>query len=145
MKMYLQPPNTLTLQTRAPTACRYALPQQAALTIILLLHNRVLCHRSSGIQHGYAALAQWARRRARRLTPPRLLQAGQRWLQSASASRSCAAAVLSAPAAAAEAVRLACTQAEEATVAQSALLLETSAATPAAHGTQLCLRYQPVR
>jgi hypothetical protein len=105
----------------------------------------VLCHRSSGIQHGYAALAQWARRRVHRLTPPGLLQAGQRWLRSASASRSCAAAVLSAPAAAAEAVRLACTQAEAATAAQSALLLEESMATPAARGAKLCLRYQPVR
>lgn len=146
-------PATCLPRQSAPLACvlgdispprSIALPQQAALTIILLLYNGQLCQRNAAVQLAYSALQLNATRRASTLLG-RLaaLPLWQRWARATAAGRSCAAAVLAAPAHAREAVRAACVQA--ASVARAAHAEHAPAAPSLQHGSQLCLRYQPGR
>lgn len=131
---------------------RIALPQQAALTIILLLFNQPLCRHNLGIQYAYARLAHHAASAARSLTPRALVHAWTLWLAPMAISRTCAAAVIAAPESATEAVRAACMQAAvNATAAAglgtagngSAHMGGTPSGSVAAAGAELCLRYQP--
>ncbi len=121
--------------------CSIALPQQAALTIILLLYNGQLCQRNASIQLAYSTLQLGAARRGRALLE-RLsaLRLWQHWERAYEAGRSCSAAVLAAPASAREAVRAACMEA-----AIAAPAADPPAAPSLEHGTELCLRYQPAR
>lgn len=141
----------LTLDRRPPMPARHAppalprcsiaLPQQAALTIILLLYNGQLCQRNASIQLAYSTLQLGAARRGRALLE-RLsaLRLWQHWERAYEAGRSCSAAVLAAPASAREAVRAACMEA-----AIAAPAADPPAAPSLEHGTELCLRYQPAR
>lgn len=137
---------------------KVALPQQAALTLILLMFNRRLCRTNMAIQFAYAGLAARIKRRLRRLAPLALLRAYHRLLVPVAAGRTCSAAVLAAPKEAAEAVRAACmasatataTAAAAAAAARSAALQaaagsRAAAAATAAAGAELCLQYQPLR
>ncbi|KAL4425420.1 hypothetical protein ABPG75_009436 [Micractinium tetrahymenae] len=121
---------------------RIALPQQAALTIILLLYNGQLCQRNAAIQLAYSALQLNTARRAHALLSwLSALPLWHRWQRAYAAGRSCAAAVLASPAQAREAVRAACMEAAEVVNAAHA---ERAVAAPSLdHGAQLCLRYQP--
>lgn len=127
---------------------RHALPQQAAMTIILLVYNRILCRTSMPIQFAYATLA----RQLRKLHPASLLRSYclfQNWAEVLNAGRSCAAAVLAAPAGAREAVRQACMRAAAAGAGTglhtlAAQPLPDSLAANSAVGEQLCLKYQPL-
>ncbi|KAL4425421.1 hypothetical protein ABPG75_009437 [Micractinium tetrahymenae] len=132
---------------------RVALPQQAALTIILLLYNGQLCQRNAAIQHAYARLAAAAALPRARL--PALLRSVAQHMQHlvhfSPDMRSCGAAVLAAPAGAAEAVRMACLCATQAAAAPEAntgfagLLVQSAGgmASPADIGEELCQQYQP--
>jgi hypothetical protein len=147
-----------TASSPPPLPCSYAFPQQALLTIILLHFNRPLCTTNTAIQLGYGQLA----RRLLRRGPSRLLpalRALDQLLHPSPASRSCSAAVLAAPAWAAEAVRAAC-MVSVASAAPAdrqgplqALLLLSDAGTVAAagvgslaaNGGKLCAAFQPAR
>ncbi|KAL4858351.1 hypothetical protein ACK3TF_001822 [Chlorella vulgaris] len=119
---------------------RFALPQQAGLTILLLLYNRTLCSRNVALRHAYLALrhrvlgsAHWL------LAPLAALQQGGWALPSQHPSRDCAATVLAAPAAAREAVRSACMAAMAAQQSD-----RVPVAPSVADGVELCVRWQPL-
>lgn len=136
---------------------RYALPQQAGLTILLLLFNSRLCKQNLAVQLAYTALQSNLAHRAQLLLGPLFsLQAFQSFSQIYEAGRSCSAAVLAAPHSAREAVRKACITAAGIVPAPAAAAVAAGAAagaaeaaaavsthTPAALGAELCLRYQP--
>ncbi|KAI7835714.1 hypothetical protein COHA_010386 [Chlorella ohadii] len=134
---------------------RYALPQQAALTIILLLFNRQLCENNVAVQLAYTALQSNLAHRAQLLLGPLFsLQSFQNFSHYYQAGRSCSAAVLAAPQSAREAVRQACIAAAgpaPAAAAAAEAAVEGAAAAAAAAspeaaatlGAELCLRYQP--
>lgn len=139
------------------TPRRYALPQQAALTIILLLFNRQLCENNVAVQLAYTALQSNLAHRAQLLLGPLFsLQSFQNFSHYYQAGRSCSAAVLAAPQSAREAVRQACIAAAgpaPAAAAAAEAAVEGAAAAAAAAspeaaatlGAELCLRYQPAR
>lgn len=125
--------------------CSVALPQQAALTLILLLGNGQLCQCNTAIQLAYSRLAaraglQWARL-------PVLLQHAQRVLHFSPEMHSCGASVLAAPARAAEAVRAACMIATRTAAVAAVPSFDAlpGATGTSASGEQLCLQYQPAR
>ncbi|KAI7836341.1 hypothetical protein COHA_009800 [Chlorella ohadii] len=94
---------------------RYAFPQQAALTILLLLFNRSLCQHNVALRYSYVGLQLHLARLTRRLLLRlRALPLGLRWVGLYQAGTGCAAAVLAAPPDAREAVRAACMQASAA-------------------------------
>ncbi|PSC76133.1 hypothetical protein C2E20_0837 [Micractinium conductrix] len=126
---------------------RFAFPLQAELTLILLHFNRPLCSSNVPIQHAYALLASRLLRR-----PARLLAALSSFLHPSPAARSCGAAVLAAPAWAAEAVRAACMSSVPASLEHRQGLQQRLAAgggadvagdSVATAGAELCLAYQP--
>lgn len=141
-------PSAFLTPSRRGRACpwparRYALPQQAALTIILLLYSRPLCANNAAIQHAYAALGASLARRSRLLG--RLATALESYGQLSryyETGRSCAAAVLAAPLQAREAVRAACLATAVPPAAQDAA---SDAAGYAARSVERCLRWQPLR
>lgn len=141
----LLPPPLRLFSSPCSSCRRYALPQQAALTIILLLYSRPMCASNTAIQMAYAALCGSLSRRAS-LVLGRLIQISS-WSQLSryyAAGRSCAAAVLAAPPQAREAVRAACLASAEA-IADAAVVLEAEAAGQATNSAELCMRWQPLR
>lgn len=135
--------------------CRYALPQQAVLTILLLLFNSQLCHQNVVVQMAYTTLQTNLAHRAQLLLGPLLsLQSLQNLSHYYNAGRSCSAAVLAAPQGAREAVRQACIAAAGPPPAPAAAANAAAGAAAAAAGSpkavaalgaELCLRYQPAR
>lgn len=135
---------------------RYALPQQAVLTILLLLFNGQLCHQNVVVQMAYTTLQTNLAHRAQLLLGPLLsLQSLQNLSHYYNAGRSCSAAVLAAPQGAREAVRQACIAAAGPPPAPAAAVNAAAGAAAAAAagspkaaaalGAELCLRYQPAR
>lgn len=108
---------------------RYALPQQAVLTIVLLLSNRTLCSGNVAIQHAYKAIQRSISRAAGRLPPAlALLHGGGAALAALQTGVGCSSA-LDGAAAAQGGPQAACTGAE-------------AAATD--NGVVLCMAYQPI-
>ncbi|EFN55611.1 expressed protein [Chlorella variabilis] len=107
---------------------RVALPQQAALTILLLLYNRTLCRNNLAL----APLLALRRHRAA--------------FFAYAAGRDCGATVLAAPPAAREAVRLACmhAMAADAEVQLPRAGLGLVAGAGPEDATELCVSWQPV-
>ncbi|PRW33862.1 hypothetical protein C2E21_7338 [Chlorella sorokiniana] len=136
---------------------RYALPQQAGLTILLLLFNTRLCQQNVAVQLAYTALQSNLAHRAQLLLGPLLnLPSFQSFSHYYEAGRSCSAAVLAAPQSAREAVRQACIAAagpvaapaaaaagEAAAAAAGAAAAAVGPQSAAALGAELCMRYQP--
>ena len=128
-------------------ACRYALPQQAAMTLALLLFNHHLCRTNVAIQLAYAGVQARLASHVPRIVARLLAAGGAQPLPHppAPASSSCVAGTLAAPSA--EAAATACSSVED--VKQAALppVPASQAAAGAAGdgGTQLCLHFQPLR
>jgi hypothetical protein len=129
-----------------------ALPQQAAITIMLLLFFGRMCASSLGLQLAYVSLAGQLSSVINRLAPAALHTALRQLVSYLHTPGACSAQLLAAQAGAAAGVPSACLAAAAASRGGLQGVGGSGAAGAApglpsesAHGTELCLQFQPVR